>query len=513
MLRKEKQDAGGREENGDSKQKTMTSIRRERKQINKERRKINQGRMINKDILRISVVFAVLFLALMVYIGFFLAFRAETVVNNTYNKRSDTFKRTVRRGTIYDAFGNVLAETGVDGNGVEYRYYPYGNAFAQCVGFETNGGLGLESSYNYYLLASHVNMFEKIANEFNGTKNQGDALHTTLRADLQQFISDLMGDTMGGAIAINPATGEIYADVSKPDFDPNTIAENWEAVSTDEEGSPMLNRPTQGKYTPGSTFKIFTLLEYMRENPNFRDYMYQCEGRIQGDGYVISCFDGEVHGLENLETAFSLSCNCAFANTALALNRTAFQKNNEALLFNSDMDIDIAYNPAKFHITDETSDFMIMQTGFGQGETSSNPLHMALVMSAIANDGVLMKPHFASYIESPSGRVVKEFKNTKYKTLLSSSEAAVMNEYLRAVVTYGTAYNLNWGNYTAYGKTGTAETLSNKNENYDRSWFAGYGELNGEKLVLCVIVDNMNQAPMRAVDYAGMIFDHYFGQW
>ena len=85
-----------------------------------------------------------------------------------------------------------------------------------------------------------------------------------------------------------------------------------------------------------------------------------------------------------------------------------------------------------------------------------------------------------------------------------------MNEYLRAVVTDGTANNLNWSNYTAYGKTGTAETLSNKNENYDRSWFAGYGELGGEKLVLCVIVDNMNEAPMRAVDYAGYIFDYYF---
>ena len=152
----------------------------------------------------------------------------------------------------------------------------------------------------------------------------------------------------------------------------------------------------------------------------------------------------------------------------------------------------------------------MMQTSFGQGETSTNPLHMALVMSAFANDGVLMKPHFASRIVSPSGKTVKNFKNTKYTTLCTSEEAAAINEYLRAVVTDGTANNLNWGNYTAYGKTGTAETLSNKNENYDRSWFVGYGELGGEKLVLCVIVDNMNEAPMRAVDYAGSIFDYYF---
>ena len=195
---------------------------------------------------------------------------------------------------------------------------------------------------------------------------------------------------------------------------------------------------------------------------------------------------------------------------ALRLNRKRFLENNEKLLFNSDIDIDIDYNKARFYIDDTTSDFMVMQTGFGQGETSSNPLHMALVVSAFANDGVLMKPHFASKLVSESGNTVKNFRNKTYKTLCSKAEAETMRQYLRSVVTEGTATNLNWRNYTAYGKTGTAETLSNKNENYDRSWFAGYAELDGKKLVICVIVDNMNEAPMRAVDYAGYFFDYYF---
>lgn len=486
------------------------SIRSERRKVNTERKKINKGRMINRDILRISIVFVVLFLALMVFMGYFISFRSSAVINNTYNKRAETFKRRVLRGNIYDRNGNVLARTDTYEDGTEERVYPYGNTFAQVVGFEANGGLGLESSYNYYLLTSHANMFEKISNEFNGEKNAGDSIYTTLQGDLQAYISELMGDTMGGVIAMNPETGEIYADVSKPDFDPNQIEAIWDDIITDEEGSPLLNRVTQGKYTPGSTFKMFTLLEYMREDPNYRDYTYNCEGTIYGENYQINCYDGEVHGYEDLRTAFAYSCNCAFANLGLRLNRQSFMENNTRMLFNSPIDIDIAYNQTKFDVSDETSDFMMMQTSFGQGETSTNPLHMALVMSAFANDGVLMKPHFVSHIESASGRTVKNFKNKKYTTLCTSSEAASMNEYLRAVVTDGTANNLNWSNYTAYGKTGTAETLSNKNENYDRSWFAGYGELNGEKLVLCVIVDNMNEAPMRAVDYAGYIFDYYF---
>ena len=196
--------------------------------------------MINSDILRVSIVFVVLFFALMVYMVFFLAVDAGSVINNTYNKRAESFKRRVERGTIYDANDNVLAYTETYEDGSEERIYPYGNTFAQVVGYETNGGLGLESSYNYYLLTSHVNMFEKISNEFNGVKNPGDSLHTTLRLDLQQYISDLMGDTMGGVIALNPETGEIYADVSKPDFDPNTIEENWDAIISDEDRKSVV---------------------------------------------------------------------------------------------------------------------------------------------------------------------------------------------------------------------------------------------------------------------------------
>ena len=488
----------------------IMSIRSERKKINKQRKKINKRRLINKDILRISIFFVVIFFSLMVYLGVFLGFRAESVINNTYNKRSDAFKKTVVRGTIYDSNGNVLARTDVDDEGNEKRVYPYGNTFAQVVGFEANGGLGLESSYNYYLLTSNVNMFEKISNEFQGNKNPGDSIHTTLRTDLQQYISDLMGNTMGGCIVMNPQTGEIYADVSKPDFDPNTVEENWEAIIADEEGSPLLNRVTQGKYTPGSTFKIFTMLEYLREDPKAREFTYDCEGSVTGDNYSFSCADGTAHGHEDLTASFANSCNCAFANMAMLLDIDLFRANNEKLLFNTDVDVDIAYNQADFKLDKTSSDFMIMQTGFGQGETYSNPLHLSLVMSAFANDGVLMKPHFVSKVTRASGSVVKNFADKKYLTLCSKKEAEIMNTYLRAVVTDGTANVLNWKNYTAYGKTGTAQTRSDKNENFDRSWFVGYGELDGEKAVVCVIVDNMDEAPMTAVDYAAYVLDYYF---
>lgn len=482
---------------------------RERKKINKVRKKISRGRVINQDILKISVFFCVLAAALIVYLCFFLTFQSGSIINNTYNKRSENFKKIIERGSIYSNDGTPLAYSEIQGE-EEVRVYPYGNAFAQVVGYDSNGGLGLEASYNYYLLTSHTNMFEKIANEFKGVKNPGDSIHTTLDRDLQLFISELLDGQKASAICIDPSNGHVLATVSKPDFDPNEILTIWEDIIDDEENSPLVNRATQGIYTPGSTFKIFTLLEFIRENPEYENYQFECEGVWEEDGYSMSCIDQTSHGYEDLTDAFAYSCNLAFADIGLKLDIDRFLAANTNLLFNKDMDIDIAHNNAVFSLQKDDSDFLRMQTAFGQGKTLTNPLHLSLVMCAIANDGVLMHPHYVTKITSPSGGIVKTFKDKEQERLLSVNEAAVMNEYLRAVVMQGTAFCLYYEDYTAYGKTGTAETKSNKEENVDLSFFVGYAEKDGQKLVICVNIEDTTRTWMSAVDFAHAIFNYYF---
>ena len=104
---------------------------------------------------------------------------------------------------------------------------------------------------------------EKIQNEFKGEKDQGDTVVTTLDAELQQAAYDALGENKGAVIVMEADTGKILTLVSKPDFDPNTLAENWEILNTDEENSPLLNRATNGSYAPGSVFKIVTLSSVM----------------------------------------------------------------------------------------------------------------------------------------------------------------------------------------------------------------------------------------------------------
>ncbi len=484
--------------------------RKKIRKINRQRKKLNTSRIINQDIIKVSIFFCILAAALIVYLCVFLTFDASSVINNTYNKRTESFKKIVKRGSIYSADGKVLAYSEVK-DGVEYRYYPFNNVFSHVIGFEDFGGLGLESSYNFYMLTTHTNMFEKISNEFNGLKNPGDNLNTTLDSNLQSYIYDLFGDLKGGAIALDPSNGHIYAMVSKPDFNPNTVKDMWDEISKDTENSPLVNRVTQGKYTPGSTFKIFTLNEFMNENSNYEDFNFLCEGSTPvEDGIEISCSDFIEHGQENLKDAFAYSCNCAFSNIGLTLDLDKFKKQNENLLFNKELPIDIAHNNASYDLASDESKFMIMETTFGQGKTLTNPLHLSLVMSAIANNGILMNPHIVLNTTNDAGNIIERFSDSKYGKLFNETEVNRLREYLRAVVEYGTGTNVNGGNYTAFGKTGTAQTSDSKYKEINNSWFVGFAEKDGQSLVVCAIIENTNEVGVGATYIARNVFDYYF---
>ena len=225
------------------------------------------------------------------YLVYFTVARANTFVNSPYNQRQESFAKNVVRGSITDRNGNILAETQVADDGTETRYYPYGSLFSHVIGYNDPQLVrtGLESVENFELLTSNAFFVEKIQNEFNGTKNQGDTVVTTLDADLQQAASDALGNFKGAVIVMEADTGKILAMVSKPDFDPNQIAANWETLNTDETNSPLLNRATSGSYAPGSVFKIVTTLAYMRQYSNYSDYSYDCAGSITVDNTTIPC--------------------------------------------------------------------------------------------------------------------------------------------------------------------------------------------------------------------------------
>ena len=135
-----------------------------------------------------------------------------------------------------------------------------------------------------------------------------------------------------------------------------------------------------------------------------------------------------------------------------------------------------------------------MMTAMGQGKTQVSPYHKALITSAIANGGTLMKPYLVDSVTNNAGNVIEKTKPEKYKDLMTSKEAAQLKDY-------------GGQNYTAAGKTGTAEYSSDKEK--DHSWFVGIANVDNPELVISVIIEQADGSA-KAVNIAKKVFDAYY---
>lgn len=442
------------------------------------------------------------------YLIYFNTFKSDDFINSPYNTRQDTFSDRVVRGNIVSSDGEILAQTIVSEDGTETRSYPYNNIFSHVVGYDSNGKSGLESEANFQLLSSHEFFLKQIRNEFMATKNTGDTVVSTLNAKLQVAAYQALGDRRGAVIAMEPSTGKILAMVSKPDFDPNTIAQDWDYLVSDETNSSLLNRATMGQYPPGSTFKVVTALDYFRTNGSFNGFSFDCQGSITKDEHTIQCYNGNVHGSEDFYSAFASSCNCAFAQMGTDLGGASLLKTSEDLLFNQKLPLS-SYKKSSFTLNGNSATALIMQTAIGQGNTLVSPAHMALITCAIANDGNLMKPYLIDRVQNTDGDTVKTTEPSIYKKLMSSNESALLGKLMKGVVENGTASALNGRGYTAAGKTGSAEYDENGSSH---SWFIGYSNVDDPDLVVSIIVEDGGTGSEAAVPIAATLFDtYYFG--
>ena len=463
----------------------------------------------NRQILSVTWLFVGLFFAMMGYTCHYAVTHRQTLMNNSYNTRQEILVAQNSRGTIYAAGGQVLAETQTDGEGKETRVYPYANMFSHAVGYASNGRYGIEAMSNYYLINSNTKLSEKVASDMAGEKYPGDSVITTLDVDLQKIAYDSLGMYSGAVIVTEPSTGRILAMVSKPDFDPNEINSIWDDLINDKESSVLLNRATQGLYPPGSTFKIVTALEYIRENPDsYSGYRYNCMGNFTRGSDRINCYHGTSHGSVNFTTSFAKSCNSSFANIGLSLDRTAFDDTLSDLLFNSELPLESTYSESKVTIGEGMTDADMMQVAIGQGTTQISPMHLNMITCAIANDGKLMIPYIVDRVENCEGSIVKQFNQSGYGALMTEEEAGILTGLMEEVVKTGTGRKLSGLSYTAAGKTGSAEYNSVKGDSH--AWFTGFAPVENPQICVTIIVEGAGSGGDFAVPVAKRIFDAYF---
>ena len=179
------------------------------------------------------------------------------------------------------------------------------------------------------------------------------------------------------------------------------------------------------------------------------------------------------------------------------------------MMFGKSLPISYPSNKSSFVLDGKSDPDQVAQTAIGQGETLVTPMHMALITSAIANQGILMRPYVIDHTENYKGVTVKNYRSTEYGSLLTSGEAAKLQEFMSLVVSQGTGSALSGQAYQAAGKTGSAEFSNVKGESH--AWFTGYASTEEKgTIVVTVIVENGGSGSAAAVPIAKQVFDRYF---
>lgn len=479
-------------------------IKRLRLEKKRQRKSV---KIINRQVKIMGALFIAGFVAMAFYLGYYIQTQSSTAINNNYNKRSNILEENIHKGNILSASGDILAQTIDNEDGTYYRNYPYKNVFCHVVGSYDMGKTGLELSENYTMLGYDETIAKVLKSDLSGDKIQGNSIVTTLDTKLQQLCYDALGEHNGAVVVSEPSTGKILAMVSKPDYDPNEIKSKWDEINSSESsGSKLLNRATQGLYAPGSTFKIVTTLEYLRENNlNYSDYSYTCKGKDTFGSASISCYNQHVHGKVNLADSLAHSCNSSYANIGVGLSPTSFVKTVDGLMFNENLNFkDLLTSKSSFNLKEDANEEDKVQSAIGQGTTLLTPLENLMIVSSIANNGKLMTPYLVDKVITDSQKVVSQTEPSVCKEFMSGEEADILTQLMKGVCDYGTADELK--QYECAGKTGSAEFSS---EDASHAWFVGFAPADNPKVAVSIIVEGAGTGSKYAVPIADKIFGYY----
>jgi peptidoglycan glycosyltransferase len=411
-------------------------------------------------------------------------------IASSYNRRQQLAENKILRGSILDRNGLVLAKSAIRGD-VQQRIYPYGNLYSQVIGYNSQvyGRSLLELAYNKYLLG--LDEYSRVMGAFSRTDNgirKGDNIQTTLDHNLQKLGSKLLTGKKGAVVALNPKTGEILALVSKPDFDPNekSLEYNWQNM-TESEDSPFLPRATRGLYAPGSTYKI--AISALAIENGMKDITFQDNGSVVIDGRKFSNLNGESFGKVDLTKAFALSSNVVYSQLGVMLGENLLKDMAQRLGLNSAIPFDVPVSRSLFpYQRMEKTD--LASVGIGQGKLMASPLQMALVASAVADSGIMMKPYLVSSVTDPDGRNVRVNSPMQLHVAMEADTADQIRRMMQKVVEEGTGKRAAINGIRVAGKTGTAENeLSAKVKNKEHSWFVGFAPAENPQIAVAVLLE------------------------
>ncbi len=447
--------------------------------------------------------FKLLFLMMAALFALLAAFGAYSVLTygnrwfaSNRNPRVRAQKEAVIAGDILDRQGTVLATTAADGTRVYQSREAARRAVVHMVG-DPQGQVstGVETFQTSYLYGFQASFTEILRTLLSGESRRGDSV--TLTADSRlctAIVSSFDGHSAsygkrGAAVVLNYRTGELLAEISLPNFDPNRVSE----IEATAEGQPFWNRATQSVYPPGSTFKTITEAAALRNLEHIDAFSFVCgETPLVAAGHEISDYGGGAHGALDLTGAYARSCNKAFASLALQIGQKRLLQTAEEAGFNDNFLFrDLVVENSRFPVT-AADDWELAASGFGQSSVAASPLHMCMIAGAVANGGVMMEPRLLRQVTSPTGRVRLRYTSQVYRTAFSPEIAQRLKSDMRQVVTNGTGRAASVNGVTVCGKTGTADSTEN-GQPIAYGWFIGFADEPDLPFACAVLVEDIGE--------------------
>ena len=406
------------------------------------------------------------------------------------------------------------------------------------------GQAGVEQAYNKLLMGADGDRFvvvNSVGREIREVREQppkeGQRLQLTIDADVQRAIEEgfTASGFNGAAVVLDPRTGEVLGFSSRPAYDPNAFAggvdrATWASLNTDDL-KPLQNRALQGRYSPGSTFKMAVGLAGLEEGIITPAFRVSCAGHATFYGRTFACWKKPGHGSLDLRQAIAQSCDVYFYTVGNMLGVDRIHKWATLLGLGVKSGIDLPnelqglvpstewkekYTKEKKWYAGET-----ISVSIGQGQVAVTPVSMAVYISTLANGGTRVTPHLVRAVDEGDGWKPVPAPPPQSQIEVTPEKLQAIRDGLWMVVNGGgTGGRARIEGHDVSGKTGTSQVISNAGriaaarsgkDLRDNGWFVFFAPRDNPQIAGVVFLEHGIHGP-NAASVAHHILDVFFAK-
>jgi peptidoglycan glycosyltransferase len=469
---------------------------------------------MNKPLRRVGLTMLGMLVLLLGNITYIQMVNADTYRADPRNQRVLLDEYARERGKIISNDGRqLLATVSPTNDRLRYlRQYPLGAAFAPVTGYYSvrYGSRALERSEDEILNGSDDRLFvRRLSDLITGRDPRGGNIQATIDPRVQQAAYNAMTNPGTGAsytgavVALRPQSGEILAMVSTPSYDPNPLSSHdadeqekaWNQISDQgDPKKPMLNRAIQDTYPPGSTFKLVVAAAALEDGKG-KDTQLPTDADIQlpGTRTDLENFNHSHCGPADqatvpMETALELSCNTAFASLADQVGKDKLLEQAQKFgIGQTDLKIPMGVVASGIGALPDRA--ALFQTGIGQRDVKLTPMQDAMIVAAIANNGVLMRPQLVQKVLAPDLGVISNFDSDGLGRAMSSSNAHELRDMMKKSEDHTKGDGKVAGLQIA-SKTGTAEHGADPKNTAPHAWYVAFAPADNPQIAVAVLVES-----------------------